>query len=101
VSNFRKSLNKTTGMRVTLSVYLLWLLLCPAFPLRFEVYLFVVSRKSPYPKASSLYNYTWNISISTLLISMRKFHKVTKLTAPLKNIYMKTYTNFARTTEGH
>ena len=43
-----------------------------SFEVCFEVYLFVVNRKSPYPKASSLYNYTWNISISTLLISVKK-----------------------------
>lgn len=73
MSNFRKSLNKTTGMRVTLYLFTVVVTLPGiSFEVFFEVYLFVVNRKSPYPKASSLYNYTWNVSISTLRISMRK-----------------------------
>lgn len=73
-------------MRVTLYLFTVVVTLPGiSFEVCFEVYLFVVNRKSPYPKAFSLYNYTWNISISTLLISMRKFHKVTKLTALLNN----------------
>ena len=55
MSNVSKSLNKTTGMRVTFYLYTVVVTL-PG--ISFEVCLFVVGRKNPYPKASTLYNYT-------------------------------------------